>query len=728
MNTYIVLFSIFSSVAGISIVFIVKHVFRKRFPARVTCWFCGKKSKVPYEYKNCWDCPSCEQYNGFDKDGNYNKPIPSQYDERLNHPITCDKDEFLGGHDILCARCSQNQLLKIKQLANFVPYNEKNFDYEVDAFKQHLEKVYRLCLPCEIKVQRELEIQNEAISRRLGHLDCSRSFMQQTLDEPTFLHASYTEKKYNKLILTSIILHTVSLVCSILLAAKEVNLDGPDPWQKTLLFIHPALLWLDMNAEAVAGTGLVAAVVAKLCLGKYRLHIIDAVSCPVWLLVLLAQTGSLTIYETGSVYHVCSLVLNVITCSVGLGIKRNRRNQTDTSVIRVQLDNSRLSDSVSSVSPYSSVSQVAARSQGQVGQSSRSQQEFNERSESPSVADSFSTDSVAARTRSHDNLYTRSALRGQGHSPGTNVQRSQDESRSQVTSTTNPQEDDRRSYTASKGLFGQGQGHHTNDSSCYGDIADTATELNAVSLGEPSLKRNDSGIFSTVSQSSLSSNLNGQSVGQNLHARKLDQGRPLISPAAFKHSSTPESHRSPSLPKFGLFSIPSTTTFTSNFPDRPASPSAFSQPGLFSSQRHSFTPERPSSPVITSFGQSPFKNVPLQSDRLSQISSANTFKSSFTVAREPGSLLGNQRSNSVAKQQTPVARKRLEMAEISDSENEDDLSDITSISRRRPLQSAKLLKEYEKVPWWRQPGFVGFILGGSVVANIMLAVQAWYNN
>ena len=59
--------------------------------------------------------------------GDYNKPIPSQYDDRLNHPISCEREEFISGDNLLCSRCSENQLLKVKQLANFVPYNEVLF-------------------------------------------------------------------------------------------------------------------------------------------------------------------------------------------------------------------------------------------------------------------------------------------------------------------------------------------------------------------------------------------------------------------------------------------------------------------------------------------------------------------------------------------------------------------------------------------------------------------------
>ncbi|XP_053379975.1 transmembrane protein 201-like [Mercenaria mercenaria] len=327
-------FTLFIPTIIIALLLIYKFLLRRRFPANVTCWFCGGKTEVPYDNRNCWDCPSCEQYNGFDKDGSYNKPIPAQYDERLNKPIKCQEDDFIGGHNVLCDRCTQNQLLKIKQLANFIPYNEKNYDEEVDAFKRHIEKVYRLCLPCEIKVQQELQLQDEAISKRFCHLDDHRSFMETAQEEQTFLHASYTDRRFNKYIMASIILHTISLVCSVLVVTKEISLDGDQAWQKQLLFLHPILLWLDKNAEFLAVLGLMSGVAAKLSLGKYRLHIIDAVSCPVWLLVLLSQTGFLIFHETGSVYHICSLVLNCVTSAVCLGINRRRRDRPNQSMMK----------------------------------------------------------------------------------------------------------------------------------------------------------------------------------------------------------------------------------------------------------------------------------------------------------------------------------------------------------------------------------------------------------
>ena len=69
--------------------------------------------------------------------GDYNKPIPAQYDDRLNHPAGCDQEEFISGDELLCNRCSQNQLLKVKQLANFVPYTEVSSRTECYLFHIH---------------------------------------------------------------------------------------------------------------------------------------------------------------------------------------------------------------------------------------------------------------------------------------------------------------------------------------------------------------------------------------------------------------------------------------------------------------------------------------------------------------------------------------------------------------------------------------------------------------
>ena len=64
----------------------------------------------------------------------------------------------------------------------------------------------------------------------------------------------------------------------------------------------------------------------------FRLHIIDVISCPVWLLVLLLQTGYIQVQQ--SWYDVIFSTANMLTCAVCLGINRNRRNTANMSMTR----------------------------------------------------------------------------------------------------------------------------------------------------------------------------------------------------------------------------------------------------------------------------------------------------------------------------------------------------------------------------------------------------------
>ena len=125
---------------GVAACFYGGRLLRPRFPIRVNCWFCDQNSIVPYGNRNCWDCPHCDQYNGFDADGNYNKAIPAQFSESLNslkgssisHEATLQQQTANSVvANQFCADCNRNQLIKIKQLAAFTPLHEETFDEEV---------------------------------------------------------------------------------------------------------------------------------------------------------------------------------------------------------------------------------------------------------------------------------------------------------------------------------------------------------------------------------------------------------------------------------------------------------------------------------------------------------------------------------------------------------------------------------------------------------------------
>lgn len=134
---------------------------RKFYPITVNCWFCNTNFKVAFEDRFEFTCISCGQFNGFKEastafvqvlycfmlvlinvffsivqDGSYSKIIPEQHDQWFNQTafsvVQNDVNESKNG---LCHKCNIIQEIKIKQLASFVPSNEKSFDIEVEKFR-----------------------------------------------------------------------------------------------------------------------------------------------------------------------------------------------------------------------------------------------------------------------------------------------------------------------------------------------------------------------------------------------------------------------------------------------------------------------------------------------------------------------------------------------------------------------------------------------------------------
>ncbi|CAH1397123.1 unnamed protein product [Nezara viridula] len=139
---------------------------RRIVPKSVECWFCKHKTEVNFSIRNCWTCPNCEQYNGFNKDGDYNKVISSQYSESLNLLTVArqiPKNEWRKGPS-LCNKCNFKQQMKMQHLASFVPMSEKNYDKEIEHFQEQIEKNYELCENCEILVSKVLQNVREELS------------------------------------------------------------------------------------------------------------------------------------------------------------------------------------------------------------------------------------------------------------------------------------------------------------------------------------------------------------------------------------------------------------------------------------------------------------------------------------------------------------------------------------------------------------------------------------
>ncbi|KAL5277898.1 TMEM201 family protein [Megaselia abdita] len=125
-----------------SIAFVIALIFfklfqrvRANFDYSANCWFCNQNTKIPYDHRNSWNCPKCEQYNGFTKDGDYNKEIYEQLDCSNVSRKSVNSSALLETSNGLCAVCNENQRIKVEKIAQFEPRRESRFDEELKVFK-----------------------------------------------------------------------------------------------------------------------------------------------------------------------------------------------------------------------------------------------------------------------------------------------------------------------------------------------------------------------------------------------------------------------------------------------------------------------------------------------------------------------------------------------------------------------------------------------------------------
>lgn len=137
------------------------------------CWFCNLDSSVWFTKKNSWTCQHCNQYNGFNEDGDYNKEIKAMH--QVKKEATSKRKQFhIDQSNGLCDHCNYYQQVKIEKLAEFKPKNEENFDAEIKSYKEYLEKIYEICVECKSKVNFEITKQNGILKQyflNLGNFD-----------------------------------------------------------------------------------------------------------------------------------------------------------------------------------------------------------------------------------------------------------------------------------------------------------------------------------------------------------------------------------------------------------------------------------------------------------------------------------------------------------------------------------------------------------------------------
>ncbi|XP_013009528.2 transmembrane protein 201 isoform X2 [Cavia porcellus] len=289
----------------------------------VNCWFCNQDTLVPYGNRNCWDCPHCEQYNGFQENGDYNKPIPAQYLEHLNHVVSslpsprepAQPQQWVSSQVLLCRRCNHHQTTKIKQLAAFTPREEGKYDEEIEVYRHHLEQMYKLCRPCQAAVEYYIKHQN----RQLRALLLSHQFRRREADQAQSFSSSASKAPVQVILLRAL----AFLACAFLLmtalygpsnpftlgvalppalpagsndsAAPDNNTaPGTEGWRQLLDLLpeHTGEKLLEAWAfghshqMGIVALGLVTCLLAMLLAGRIRLRRIDAFSACLWALLL----------------------------------------------------------------------------------------------------------------------------------------------------------------------------------------------------------------------------------------------------------------------------------------------------------------------------------------------------------------------------------------------------------------------------------------------------------
>ncbi|XP_057664140.1 uncharacterized protein LOC130898692 [Diorhabda carinulata] len=192
---------------------------RNGFYVRVNCWFCNSCTKVLYQNRNSFDCPICDQYNGFKEDGSYNKVIEAQHNTSFTKYT--QKTEF--SDNGLCTYCNNNQQLKIYQLAKFTPINELNYDIEVEHFRKQLENAYKLCKKCEQVLKSKIKIQHSWIfGNRLKDL---RKKGYNTLKHTKLPKKIIKNSNFFKYIRYILIISTIVILCNLL----NIKIVYPNP-------------------------------------------------------------------------------------------------------------------------------------------------------------------------------------------------------------------------------------------------------------------------------------------------------------------------------------------------------------------------------------------------------------------------------------------------------------------------------------------------------------------
>ncbi|CAN2388087.1 Transmembrane protein 201 [Pristimantis euphronides] len=324
---------------------------------KVNCWFCSQNTVVPYGNRNCWDCPNCEQYNGFQENGDYNKPIPAQHSEHLNHLVSggstiaeaTKPQQWVNCGTLLCKKCNNNQSTKIKQLASFLPREEERYDDEIEVYKHHLEQMYKLCRPCQTAIDSYIKYQNRQLRAIMLHQQFKRREQDKSCVQSS-TNSSFIRIPTKVILLRCLaFLSCVFLVCLTQLGTRDLfsvsikdsrnfttesrNESQPGDAVRPSLFkkvigalpehtlesLNEAWHFGHNHQIGLAILGLLTYIFAMILAGRIRMRRVDAFASFLWVLVTGLYLSELYfLKETPSWMDTVKLGTTSLCCLVGL--------------------------------------------------------------------------------------------------------------------------------------------------------------------------------------------------------------------------------------------------------------------------------------------------------------------------------------------------------------------------------------------------------------------------
>ncbi|BFZ23400.1 hypothetical protein BsWGS_26439 [Bradybaena similaris] len=278
----------------------------KRKPEfKLNCWFCNEDVEVEPERANSWRCLHCQQYNGFTEDGDYNQQLAAQFQvSELKTPTICSPSDFITGTSVLCESCAQNQVLKLRQIAAFVPFSEANYDEEVEVYRRYLEHRYSLCDKCRKQVSNYLADQDQKLvskmtSDQLSLLERLKEKAYTGRGDQHMRNTVPAQPVLPRMMLgLCVCAAIVHVIFSWVLYSAPAAPGGPSAGVSYITrTVEPSLSvvpdWLAVWGESISACcGCAFCFGGLLAVGKHSLYPVDAVHLLLWLVLTLLTSIS----------------------------------------------------------------------------------------------------------------------------------------------------------------------------------------------------------------------------------------------------------------------------------------------------------------------------------------------------------------------------------------------------------------------------------------------------